>query len=49
MNADDARHRADTLDFIRDSYLGRTRGREIWDYLGVEQNTFVRDYERWRR
>jgi hypothetical protein len=34
MEADHHRHRADFVDFLRDSYLGLTGGHPVWDYLG---------------
>ena len=40
MNAEDGRFRADLIDFVRDSYFGRTRGAALWDYLGLGEKEF---------
>ena len=48
MNAEDGRFRADLIDFVRDSYFGRTRGAALWDYLGLSEKEFLRGYEAWR-
>ena len=48
MNAEDGRYRADTIDYVRDAYLGRTRRAALWDYLGLSDDAFAAGYARWR-
>ncbi len=48
MNVQDGRCRADTIDFIGDAYLGKLRGREMWDYLGMDRQALARGYDQWR-
>lgn len=49
MKAEDGRYAADFIDFLRDSYRGRTRGRKIWEYLGLNARDFNIAYVRWGR
>lgn len=47
MDAEDRRYRADFIDYVRDAYQGRTRGREVWEYLGLSRRELEAAYHRW--
>ncbi len=49
MEAEDRRFRGDFIDFVRDSYRGNTRNREVWDYLGLSRAAFLEAYQAWER
>ncbi|MDX1564868.1 MAG: hypothetical protein R3236_05640 [Phycisphaeraceae bacterium] len=44
MEANDRKYRDDFIDFLRDSYRGRTGGKQLWDYLGISQKGFADAY-----
>lgn len=47
MQADDHKLQADFVDFLRDSYRGRTGNRDLWEYLGMDGGAFRRAYAAW--
>jgi len=47
MQADEGKYSADFIDFVRDSYRGKTRGRAIWEYLGLSKRDFAESYRAW--
>lgn len=47
MEADDRRYRADFVDYVRDAYRNQTRGRQLWDYLGMSRAAFIQHYQQW--
>lgn len=47
MDADDSKHRADFIDFIRDSYHGKTHGKQLWEYLGLSFRELATNYAKW--
>ena len=49
MEAKDRSYRADFIDFLTDSYRGRTFGHKLWDYLGLDKVTFIEFYQDWLR
>ena len=49
MQAEDGRYAADFIDFLRDSYRGKTGGRMIWEYLGLSSREFGEAYHTWGR
>lgn len=49
MQTNDHNLQADFVDFLRDSYRGRTGGRDIWEYLGMTRDEFGRAYGGWLR
>ena len=49
MEADNRRYRSDYVEFMRDSYLGRTQGHTMWDYLGLSREDFVYAYKAWEK
>lgn len=49
MKADGGKYAADFIDFVRDSYRGRTERRELWEYLGLGAREFGEAYRVWGR
>lgn len=47
MEAENQRFRADFIDYVRDAYQGKTRGREVWEYLGLSRRELEVAYHRW--
>lgn len=47
MRHADGTLRSDFVDYLRDSYRGRTGSREVWDYLGMSQPQFKEAHARW--
>lgn len=49
MEAANRKYRADYVEFVRDSYLGQTQGRLLWDYLGMAREEFLYAYQAWEK
>ena len=47
MEAENRKYRSDFIDFLRDSYLGTTRGFRLWEYLGMDYPRFEKAYAEW--
>ncbi len=47
MEAENRKYRSDFIDFLRDSYLGNTRGFHLWEYLGMDYPRFEKAYSEW--
>jgi hypothetical protein len=47
MESDHRAHRADFVDFLRDSYQGQTRGYHLWDYLGMDYERLEKNFTAW--
>lgn len=47
MQVADSRHQFDFMDFLRDSYRGRTGKYAVWDYMGVSEQSYQQAYGTW--
>ena len=47
MQYDDTNFQAEFVDFLRDSYRGRSGKHDVWDYLGMDEGAFRRAYAAW--
>ena len=45
MESNGRQYRDDFIDFLRDSYRGRTSGKQLWDYLGLSKKEFAEAYK----
>ncbi len=46
METGERKYRDDFIDFLRDSYRGRTGGKQLWDYLGLSKADFSAEYKK---